>query len=125
QLGDHRQVDGDAVALLDAYLLQRVRELAGLAIDVVVGERARLVGRIAFPDQRGLVAARRREVSIEAVVAGVQLPAHEPFDLRGALVVGHGRVLARRGAYSTDRAGRRPDRREALRRAPTRRQSSP
>ena len=36
QLGDHRHVDGDAVARLDAELLEDVGELADLAMQVLV-----------------------------------------------------------------------------------------
>ena len=59
QLGDERQVDRDAIAFLDAERLQHVRERRHLAVEIEVGQRA-AIARLAFPDDRGLVAARRR-----------------------------------------------------------------
>jgi hypothetical protein len=86
QLRHHRQVDGDAIAFFRAQLLQRIGELADLAVELLVGEDARFVGRIALPDERRLVLARACEMPIEAVVAGVELAAHEPLDLRAVEV---------------------------------------
>ena len=55
--GNERHVDRDAVAALHAELLEDVRELLDFDVEVPVGERAP-VARLAFPDQRGLVARR-------------------------------------------------------------------
>ena len=48
----------------------------------------RRVARLAFPDDRGLVAAGG-EVPVEAVVAGVELPADEPLRVRCVRPVEH------------------------------------
>ncbi len=81
ELGHERQVERDAVALLHAERLQDVGELAHLAVEVEVGQRA-AVARLAFPDERGLVAARRANVAVEAVGADVELAADEPLRVR-------------------------------------------
>ena len=78
QLGHERHVERDAIALLDAERLQDVGELADLAMEIEVGQRAAIAG-LAFPDERGLVAARRADVAIEAVDADVELAADEPL----------------------------------------------
>ena len=57
QLRDERQVDRDAIALLHAERLEDVGELADLAVQIEVGQRP-AIARLAFPDERGLVAAR-------------------------------------------------------------------
>ena len=54
---DHRHVDGDAVALLDAVLLQHIGEAADMPVELVIGDLAVVVGIVAFPDDRRLVAA--------------------------------------------------------------------
>ena len=59
QLGDHRHVDGDAVALLHAERLQRVGELLHLGEQVGIRDRARVAG-LAFPVVGDLVAAPPR-----------------------------------------------------------------
>ena len=72
-LGDHRQVDGDPVALLDAMRLQHVGEAADLGVQLAVGDRAvDCVGVVALPDDRGLVAALG-EVAVEAIERDVEL----------------------------------------------------
>ena len=80
ELGDHRHVDGDAVALLDAVLLEHVGEAADLVVErlVRVDLAAALVG---LPDDGGLVAAPVGQVTVEAVVGDVGLAADEPLDL--------------------------------------------
>ena len=77
QLGDHRHVDRDAVALLDAARLEGVRELADGRVQLGVGQRDRVAG-LALPDDRGLVGARL-EVLVQADGGGVQLAPHEPL----------------------------------------------
>ena len=89
QLRDHRHVDRDPVALLDAELLQRVGGLADLAQQVGVGERPRVAG-LADPVVGDLVAAAGLDVPVEAVVGDVQLAADEP--LRERQVPLEGRV---------------------------------
>src|SRR2546421_4845413 len=80
-LGDHRHVYGDAVALADPVALERRRETLDLAVKVPVGQRARVAG-LPFPDQRGLGATRPLHVAIETVVGDVELAADEPLGVR-------------------------------------------
>ena len=80
-LGDHRHVDGDAVALLHAVALERGGEALDFAIEIPVGQRAR-VARLPFPDQGGLGAMRALHVAVETVVGDVELAAHEPLGVR-------------------------------------------
>ena len=81
ELGDHRQVDRDAVAAPHAQTAQHAREAVHFAEQIPVGQRAPIAG-LAFPDERRLVAARRPDVAIEAVDARVDRAADEPFCVR-------------------------------------------
>ena len=81
QLGDQRQIQRHAIALLDAERFQDVGELRDLAVQVVVGQRA-TVARLALPDDRRLVSARAADVTVDAIDAGVDRPADEPFRMR-------------------------------------------
>ena len=77
-LGDHRQVDPDDVALLDAQVLQRVGELLDVAVQVGVGDVA-LLALLAAPVVGDLVALARLDVAVQAVVGGVDLAVLEPL----------------------------------------------
>ncbi len=79
RLGDHRQIDGDAVALLDVAVAQDVGEPADLVVQLAVGDVFGLGGVVALPDDRGLVGALG-EMAIDAVVGGVEDAVLEPFD---------------------------------------------
>ncbi len=84
ELGNHRQVDGHAVALAHPQALQHVGELVDLAVELPVGEGAAVAG-FALPDQSRLVALAgsiRADVAVETVDADVELAAHEPLGLR-------------------------------------------
>ena len=79
--GRERHVDDDAVALLDAEALQRVREAVHLAVEAAV--RVRLFFAVLpDPQERGLVALVSVDVPVDAVDRGVELSAQEPFVLR-------------------------------------------
>ncbi len=85
--GDKRQVDDDPVAFDDAVAFENVREPADLAVQIGVRQDALFAhlarpSRLAFPNDRGLVAARPGEMPVEAVVTDVRLPADEPFRKR-------------------------------------------
>ena len=73
-LGDHRQVDPDDVALLDAVVLQRVGEALDVAVQLGVGDVA-LLALLAAPVERHAVAVAGLDVAIQAVVGGVELAA--------------------------------------------------
>ena len=77
--GDHRQIDGDAVALLDAARLQHIGEAADLGMQLAIGDLLVVLGIVALPDDRCLVAPLG-EMTIEAVVCDVRRAVLEPFD---------------------------------------------
>ena len=89
RFGNHRHIDGDTVAFLDAVRLHHVGELADLAVQLFVGDARVLLGIVAFPDDRRLVATRL-EMSIKAIGRGVELAVLVPLD---ADVAAEGRVL--------------------------------
>ena len=72
-----RHVNGHAVAALHAELLQHVRELLHLDVEVPIGECA-TIARLAFPDDCRFVASRRLDVPVDAIVRNIDLAADEP-----------------------------------------------
>ena len=76
---NHRQVDGNAVALFDVAVAQHVGEAANLVVQFPIGDFLRVLGIIAFPDDRDLVAAGV-EVTVDAIVGRVGRAVLEPFD---------------------------------------------
>ena len=66
-LGDHRHVDGDAVALRYAERLQRIRSFLHLAQQIVVGNGA-TVAWLTDPVEGHLLAATGGNVTINAVL---------------------------------------------------------
>jgi hypothetical protein len=81
RLGDHRQVDGDPVALADAEVAQRVAQPAHAGVQFAVADAlGRQRGVVALEDQRRLVAARGK-VPVQAVDAGVELAVAKPADV--------------------------------------------
>ena len=83
QLGNHRQVEGHAVADLDpGDALQERGELVDPPVELLVGDRLGLFRlRLGHPDERRLVAARG-QVAVDAVVTGVQPASDEPLPER-------------------------------------------
>jgi hypothetical protein len=82
ELGNQRKVDGDAVAFPDAERLQDVGERRDFTVQIEI-RQCPAIARLAFPDQRRLVASRTAEVAVEAVDADVDLTADEPLRVRG------------------------------------------
>ena len=80
-LGDHRQVDVDAVALVDAEALERVGEALHLAVQVGVGERAGVAG-LALEEDGHLVAVAGRRRGDRGSCADVEPAADEPLGVR-------------------------------------------
>ena len=78
---NQRQIDGDAIAACDAELLQDVGDLLDLDVEIPVRHGAAVPG-LTLPDQRRLVATRRIDVSVDAVVRDVERSAHEPRGVR-------------------------------------------
>ncbi len=79
RLGDHRQVDGDPVTLLDAVRLQHVGELAHPLVQLAIGDLLFLGRVVALPDDGDLVAARR-QMAVDAVGGNIERAVLEPFD---------------------------------------------
>src|SRR5262249_15809412 len=74
-------IDRDPIAFLDAVLLQHVREAADMRVELVVGDLAIVVGVVALPDDRSLVAALL-QMPVNAVRRNVELTVLEPFNRR-------------------------------------------
>src|SRR5437588_3995926 len=81
QLRYERHVERDAVATLYARMLQNVCEARHLSVELSVCQRP-LFARFALPDDCGLVAPPRRQMSVETVMRDVNPPAHEPLRVR-------------------------------------------
>ena len=88
-LRDHRHVDRDGVALADSLRLQHVGEAADLRVEVAIGDRPRVLGVVAFPKDRDLVALVG-EVSVDAVRRDVGGAVAVPFDRDGTRRIGRG-----------------------------------
>ena len=88
-LEDHRHVDGDPVALLDAELGERVGGLADLVLQLGVRHRAGVVVGLAHPVQRDPVTEAVLDVPVEAVVRRVDGAADEPLRERRVRPVQH------------------------------------
>ena len=103
-LGDHAEVDPDGRALLDAELLERVREPDDLALQVGVGDRAPVADGLALPVEGDPVAAPRLDVPVDAVVGDVELAAEVPLRVRRLplveLVNGSNQVMRSRPSRS-------------------------
>ena len=77
---------GDAIAALNAEVLQPVGEAADFIFQLVVCESTNFVAavfdRFAFEDNGGLVAAPFANLAVQAVVSHVRLSADEPLGVR-------------------------------------------
>jgi hypothetical protein len=87
--GDHRHVDGDAIAFLDAEGLQAVGEFAHIVQERAIGDAVNRSAaaraarfRLAFPEDRGFVATTELNLPIKAVIADVGFAADEPLGIR-------------------------------------------
>ena len=87
-LGDHRQIDGDPVALLDAERFHRVGKLAHLFIEFAIGDVLMVSGLVSLPDDRGLVAAGR-EMTVETIGRRVEGAVEIPFDMHIVRSIGN------------------------------------
>jgi hypothetical protein len=77
----HRQVDDDAVALLDTLGTQQVGHLADLGQQVLVGDRRHLAV-VGFENDGDLVAQTGFDIAVEAVVGHVELAVGKPLEER-------------------------------------------
>jgi len=72
RLRDHAHVDGDAVSRHNAQIGERGGGANDLPVKLEVGHRPDVAG-LPFPDDGGLGPSRRRQVTIEAALAHVEL----------------------------------------------------
>ena len=79
RLGNHGQVDGDAVPFLTPRFVSRLAARTG--VQLAVADATRVVRIVALEDDRGLVTARG-EVAVQAIGRDVQLAVVEPADVR-------------------------------------------
>ena len=77
-LRNHRHVDGDAVALLQAATLEHIGKARDLDGQLGVGQRAHITG-FAFKDQRPLVAAAFAHMPVDARIGHIDAPIDEPL----------------------------------------------
>ena len=87
QLGNHRQIEGDAVAFLNAVFLENVGEFADFFMELFVGEFFVFTRVVSFPDE-GYLVPSFLQVPVKTVVGHVQLAALEPFDFEIFQVLG-------------------------------------
>src|SRR6185295_16412443 len=80
QLGDHRQVDADAVALPHAVGEQDVGDARHVVLELAVGDVAVLPRLVPGPDD-GRLLSPVWQVAVDAVVTGVQAAAAEPGEV--------------------------------------------
>ena len=85
--GDHRQIDRNAVALLDAVLLEHIRHAANVFIKLAIGDLLVDIGVVAFPDDGDLVATAL-QVTVDTVVGDVGDAVLIPLDGYVAVEIG-------------------------------------
>ena len=89
EFGHHAHIDGDNIALGDAFGFEDIGEFGDFVLEVFVGERAlvdwcaRIIDRLAFPDDCRVVAVTLFNLSIDTVVADICFAAIEPFGVGG------------------------------------------
>ena len=64
--GDHREIDRDPIAPLDAQALQHVREFVDVGVQLAVGDAPHFAGRLSFPDQRHAAALAGAHMPVES-----------------------------------------------------------
>ena len=78
-LGNHRQIDGDAIVLPHAMLLEHIGEAADLLVQLGVSDVARLRRIVALPDDRGLIGAFG-QMPVDAIHRDICRAVLEPAD---------------------------------------------
>src|SRR5262245_82493 len=85
---NHGQVNGDAIAALDAVRFEHVGEAADLSVQFAIGDVARLLRWIVgLPDDGDLLAALL-QMAVDAVGGGVEGSVLEPSDRHVGIVKG-------------------------------------
>src|SRR3954463_13076089 len=84
---NHRQINDDTVAAMDAIAFEHVREAADLTVELLVREYALFAGMavtrwLAFPHERRFVCRWLVEPLVETVVTDVEFAAYEPLRVR-------------------------------------------
>ena len=77
--GDHRQIERHPVAATDPLCFQHIGEAADFLVELCIGDDPAFTRIIAFPDDRGLVAALG-QMPVYAVGRDVELAVGEPAD---------------------------------------------
>ena len=78
RLWHQRHINRDPVAVLDPQLFERIGGARDFVGQHLIGQHARVAG-LALKNNRGLVAVCAAQMTIEAVVGGVDFSANEPF----------------------------------------------
>ena len=78
QFRNHRHIEGYSITFLHAQIEQYRRKAIDLAIQVLIGEHAR-VTRLTFPDEGCFIATSSLAMAIDAIVGSVKLTPHKPF----------------------------------------------
>ena len=81
QFRDHRHIDHHPVTLFNSLLLKEIGKAADLLMKFPVGKTSVFFGIISFPDQGNLISLFLK-VTIQAVVADIQLSTLKPADVR-------------------------------------------
>ena len=81
RFGNHRHIDGDAVALRHAETFQQVRGFANLLVQLAIADRFGFVRIVAFPEDRGFVAALF-QMTVQAIRRQIQLAVVIPADVQ-------------------------------------------
>lgn len=79
RLGDHRQVEGDAVALPDALRLQDVRPFHDMGVQFAIGDAGVILRVVPLPDDGDLVAPLG-QMPVDAIIGDVGGALLEPLD---------------------------------------------
>jgi hypothetical protein len=79
---DHRQINGDAIALFDAVLLHHVSKALHALIELAVGDLFALIWIVALPDDGNLISTAG-EMAVYAIGGDVEAAILEPADING------------------------------------------
>ena len=80
QFGNHWHVQSDSVASRHAQFLQDVGELADFAVQILIRENTGIAG-LPFPDDGRFVLAPGGQMTIQAVVTGIEFAADKPLGI--------------------------------------------
>src|SRR5215472_4554843 len=81
RFGDHRQIDGDPVALLGTPRFQHVGKAADFFVKLAIGNVFAVFGVVALPNDRDLIAALG-DMSVDAVGGNIEHAVLEPAHVK-------------------------------------------